>query len=1091
MKALARLEYGKLCVRTDGDALLMEHAVLLRTPGFPAAPRPEGTREPCDWSPDLHGPEPGPDFGFRTRPDRPGLVLRSFRIGDGIWPVWCHQAERPEDPSRVRRYTSSRYLSTPRPVAWCGDAGSAPELHATPSPWTWFSSDCAHPHRAWSRADLEGLGPLVPPCSPPPEADEEARAFVREALIFVLSGTSVVVRDTDEAPVEPARLFQLADLIHGALPPPLRSTFGCGWNVSPALCSRLMVSSANALPSDTAVYEPASGRWSPPHEVRPVGLAAPAAFGPSWLSPGQTWVSEVVGRGPESGATALDPAMLSCDRLPPLSPPAGPVDMGTPAVRGRMRRPGLDLRQAWLVAGALQWLADGQGAPAELGDLRSDAIGAPAVALAIKYVRGESDLKAAQVVRAMRFLRGSEGRADASAVWERARRRLREAGFSDEVATLVLSWPLSDEVDLPGSTLERLVRGFLQLARATRDALLDGPEHEACALALWSRCIKANGSRTDGALPVPAIGKAVLLHVAARPEGPIRAWLADHVAQLVAPLAAAGALEAAGREARRIVAVLQDQPRAEALAWACDPLAPCRAEVVAELTTLSGAEAASIVAARERMLWEGPSGGPQLDAAWDWVVALHATGLAPTRALSRALLGLADETSAQELREVVEGGRCPPSARARLGRILLVRWDELMGQWFAAKGEARETWAWILATWPHPQSLLLTGRDLGCADDDATWPERLDPGSTPALLQALRPVLEQDGLRPENAGYLFALLAATGAPEGTTLPDFCLALASGRLPALDQPPADLELARLIVRRAALDLSTCWSGVTRAWQANFLLRCGETTALGCTPRAVVALLGDPPMQRLVSRCALVGGLPEPLRSHPPLVVFTAGPFELRPQDGVWDDAYARSPLALAFVGLPREDQPRLSPEALAALAEVPEMPGLLARYAAQPEACVQFDAIEEHWIAPFFQKLELGGLRTQIEAGWDTLACHRGLRVGAWKPPAAWAVIVVSWLYWGRAAWATLDGRPDGPAMLDLLLAYVGLSALSIWWLVWLVPRLGAWTIRLQRHGDWTGDSAVHTRRGALVLDLQEGWVTLLDALYGDRRGRGL
>lgn len=308
-----RLEYGKFCVSPTGRIEDMaEYRQLGWTEEFPpwlvnsCMPSVIGISSDVSAFDTTPG---GPDYGTVLRPVVPA--------GQPPVSVMCRVRTRPEggEDKEGRRYTVARYI-----------VSRAAEL----DPRELLAAMESEKLQGVTHEDLTPrLSPLWAEPRPLPD-DGALPAFLRDALVYVLSGVPVAVTEAYGEDGEgmkscEAQFFAWVAAIWHALPRGLRPYLSAGWGVGGQLSGSLAVTYATR-PSDTcATFGHRSGLWAAPAkvivreggEMRKKDLSSE----PYRLTAGRVYVERVLGWAPGARPrlaelrAAADAWPLS-DRLP-------------------------------------------------------------------------------------------------------------------------------------------------------------------------------------------------------------------------------------------------------------------------------------------------------------------------------------------------------------------------------------------------------------------------------------------------------------------------------------------------------------------------------------------------------------------------------------------------------------------------------------------------------------------------------------------------------------------------------------------------------------------------------------------------------
>lgn len=235
---IARLEYGKFCTSRNGPIEDMAgHRQLGHSAGFP-----EKLKQFCD--PTIIGISSGVGEATTLDDCGYGTVLRPAALPSGeVWPVFCRVQTRPEDGEggSGRRYTLARYLVAPN-----ARVHPATLLKAMDS----LLSD-QRKKRLPGLTRHDEVTPLLT-TNLRPEVDDKTEAFLRRAVLYVLSGVPVCVTER----VTEEEFFKWVSALWHTLPHKLRPYLSAGWNVESSLAGRLIVTAASQRAANCAVFSP-------------------------------------------------------------------------------------------------------------------------------------------------------------------------------------------------------------------------------------------------------------------------------------------------------------------------------------------------------------------------------------------------------------------------------------------------------------------------------------------------------------------------------------------------------------------------------------------------------------------------------------------------------------------------------------------------------------------------------------------------------------------------------------------------------------------------------------------------------------------
>jgi hypothetical protein len=348
---LERLEYGKLCVTPDGPTIseTVEHNQLGQTSGFP----PE-LIELC--APTIIGASAS-EHDDLPRECKHSTVLRPVRLRGGGRPVLCRVRNRPEkgEGTQSRLYTLARYLVVPH------------DKRVEPSSLL----NVMGPVRGITEAEIGAMKPFEAGISGEfldrrLESDEfrlQARRFVKEALIYVMSGIPVSIANH----IEEKDFFALVTALWRLLPSWLRPYLSAGWGVSASLSGRLAVTYAWQQADFCASFsrgEDGKWKWAPPREAPGYGKKKRDRFQREHVTTGAHYVSYVFGCELYSLPKIADfreqprAEELLGDRLADAYDDlVKPLDFDDPVVAGLFFVPGLDARDKYLLENWEQYLA--------------------------------------------------------------------------------------------------------------------------------------------------------------------------------------------------------------------------------------------------------------------------------------------------------------------------------------------------------------------------------------------------------------------------------------------------------------------------------------------------------------------------------------------------------------------------------------------------------------------------------------------------------------------------------------------------------------------------------------------------------------
>ena len=239
-----------------------------------------------------------------------------------------------------RRYTLARYLAV---------------AEAQPDPLTMLSAMNSVSFGGITQADAQDISPIV---TEPQEAelDRAGQAFLREALIYVLSGVALSI--TEE--ISETKFFLWVAAVNDRLPPVLRPHLSAGWNVGSSYSGKLGITYTTRRAASAALFSPTTATWASPDYVttwnaqhKPVMNS----FFEERLEPGRLFERYVRN---EAGLAESSEERLSSlvGSLPPVEFPELPGwdDPGTVRI---FRYPGLQARDQFTMKALAEWLENG------------------------------------------------------------------------------------------------------------------------------------------------------------------------------------------------------------------------------------------------------------------------------------------------------------------------------------------------------------------------------------------------------------------------------------------------------------------------------------------------------------------------------------------------------------------------------------------------------------------------------------------------------------------------------------------------------------------------------------------------------------
>lgn len=349
-----RLEFGKFCVSSDGpiesnrDNIPIGYSQLGWSPGFPGElisgchPTNLGiAKEGTDVLP-LENV-----YGTVLRPVVPA--------GKGVRSLFYRVRSRAEDGEGQagRRYTLARYLAVPE-----GDANPFSMLAAMNSvPLGGVTRDAASRISSIHSEEEQ------------PKLGHVAEAFLREALIYILSGVALSI--TEE--ISETKFFALIGAVHDRLPPVLRPYLSAGWNVGSTYSGKLGITYTTHRSGSTALFSPATLTWSSPEYVtiwKSQDESVVRSFFYPRLEPGRLFERYVFreANSSESSSSVAERLSNLVGSLRRVELPELP-DWNDPATVRIFRYPGFQAKDRFALRALAQWLATGE----ENSDLCLDA----------------------------------------------------------------------------------------------------------------------------------------------------------------------------------------------------------------------------------------------------------------------------------------------------------------------------------------------------------------------------------------------------------------------------------------------------------------------------------------------------------------------------------------------------------------------------------------------------------------------------------------------------------------------------------------------------------------------------------------------
>jgi hypothetical protein len=353
---IERLEFGKFCISRDGpiesnrENIPIEHSQLGWSRGFPEELIP--TCYPTRLGIVQEDGEAVPLDNVHGTVLRPIVRGAEKRVRQVFYRVRA-RAEEGEGKSG-RRYTLARYLAV---------------SEAQGDPLTMLRAMNSVSLGGITRADAQDISPIVTdPLEP--ELDRAGQAFLREALIYILSGVALSI--TEE--ISETKFFTWVAAVNDRLPPVLRPHLSAGWNVGSSYSGKLGITYTSRRAASAALFSPTSATWTSPEYVttwnaqhKPVMNS----FFEERLEPGRLFERYV---RIEAGLAESSEERLASlvGSLPPVEfhELPGWNDPGTVRI---FRYPGLEARDQFTMKALAEWLENGtdeEPLPVSLGARR-------------------------------------------------------------------------------------------------------------------------------------------------------------------------------------------------------------------------------------------------------------------------------------------------------------------------------------------------------------------------------------------------------------------------------------------------------------------------------------------------------------------------------------------------------------------------------------------------------------------------------------------------------------------------------------------------------------------------------------------------
>jgi hypothetical protein len=872
---LERLEYGKLCVdRFGAIEPNAEHGELGRTTNFSAE-----VAVHCDPAVIGAGGDEveGPGKTHAT-------VLRPVHFGTSTIAVMARVRSRPEDgeEGKARRYTIARYLISP-----------ALQI----DPLRLFEAMDRDPLAALTRADADALSPVMLAVDGP-EGPEEMDGFIRDAVIYAMSGSAITI--TERIPER--QFFTYVSAIWRRLPPSLRSIVSAGWNVSPSLSGVLLLTNTGQVAPNSAAWTPSSRTWSPPQQIELAQQGKPKKtrpFSDARLASGRMYAFHFLGDAGSESVSRLMAHVPSEVELPELP------DLRDAATVRMLRWPGLRMLDERRYARLHQWLRDG----VPVHDLEQEA-----AAGAFIYDELQTSMLTALFEA---FASPDVSRRRAESYLMAMAPRLENRWLHDPILRATRRGAARARVILRLMISSPAAETLADYASAAADGEVDDLPQEAASR--LEAVLSSHLSQVD------ALTAELHARILTAPIIPVeyRQWAVREAARL--ELALARWTPPRARDAIRTVAARSGSAEIAALArWALEEL-PGESDVTAiqQLGESQRGELAAAMAAR--WMYSTTNVAARRETILSWVAAERPAPLSDP--LLR--LALAAELTVDDMPAIaaeVENERWPPSLEQALAELALRRWPSLS----ASIRSHGARWSRIIDWWPDDVRLLLLGIDTPGhpptpAIDDAA--DALD-----LTTDEVSAILDRWIQRPRSAAapdrYAVRIWRMASNARATLVNELRAVEMIQALAARQMPrgtPADgeqvtrtLRLARASGNDVALQdaVGVLWPLALTAWQIELVLRLFPQAELQPTTGQLETLFRN--RQILLTHLAEQGLHPRRAAVfRVALLEFHAASYEMD-GGGDWRAEYASSFLWGAFRGVPLAEQGSLR-AALAAYA----------------------------------------------------------------------------------------------------------------------------------------------------------------------------
>lgn len=864
---IERLEYGKFTVRPDGPIEFgTEHRQLGHSSGFPndlarlCVPSTIGTTTRLDRS--------VPEWEHAS-------ILRPVVLGGSLHTVFVQMRRRAEDGDQQggRMYTAARYLTSPSSLA---------------TPLGFLEAMSSVPFLGITREQAEALPPIRAVVEQVPQLDRAGMAFLRQAVVYVMSGFPITV--TGE--IEERKFFEWITGLWFLLPPSYRQLLSAGWRVGPSLAGTLTVTHTTAGIESTANYAYGNATWTAPRAVVLANGAnqEPLPFTEQRLNAGRMyafyafeWMSE----GP-----AID-ALSPRRDIGLLATGMSPSSFGTlPEMRDRgivraFRVPGLRAYDDYRIRELSEWLKTGAGR-------------ASATDYAAPFTYPENDVKALEL--AIVALHGGPQRSRADAYVSALFRTAPPAHVTKVVASRTSAG--SARVRLiaqtaAGASPHELTEAFVQASAAEEVEELPNEVLEGVTGALNARL---------GSLDLAAAEHHVRVLALDRIPPAYREWVREHPTELLYAIARwripdhRRALQSIDRivSQRHVAAIvaylLGNAPTPEQLQAIRENEAEQQEHFARQLGADWSRGLADVAARRETILQWMSSCRPNPDT--------H-----PLLRLQRGEMQLSRADLEQIAREA-DAGAIPPSLTVAVGALALRDWSVFR----PFVDPRRATWSVITATWPALyRTVLLDERNaittsVHPAVAAAAEETRLSLDEVQAILELWVdrfPLTSHSTREVATLLWRFARQAVDAGSPYVRAAELCRAVDAGSLPSGSPSEDDIRRAARLFSEARVEVpresvQALWTGAGEFWQIQLVLELFPSTELTPAVQQLERLAENRTwLQQFLARN------PYHRRAlHVAMLTFHQVPYATVSN---WSPEYARSFLWAAFSGLPVQEQ----------------------------------------------------------------------------------------------------------------------------------------------------------------------------------------